>query len=103
MGEYLTTYNVQTEKGVVIFTGTIKQISSYFNTTEKIIYTCYYSGKQYLHKYWIVPVTVDYDTNISPDKIHDHLWTEDGKRCYDRRQGYPNRYKDSSGRRFTPL
>ena len=103
MGEYLTGYHVKTDKGVIIFTGSIKQIADYFNTSDRLIYKCYYEGKRYLNQYWIVPYSIEYDKNISPSQLHEHLFTSDGKRNYEYRAGYPNRYKDSSCRRFTPL
>ena len=102
MGENLT-YNVKTEKGVVIFTGTIKQIAANYNTSEKTIYTAYYEGKRLFDQYYIVPYSTEYDTTISPAKIQEHLWTEDGKRNYEYKAGYPNRYRDAACRRFTPL
>ena len=103
MGESLTGYHVKTEQGVIIYTGSILQIADYFSTSDRIIYKCYYEGKKYLNKYWIVPYSIEYDSNVSPSKIQEHLWTPDRKRNYEYKQGYPNRYKDSSCRRFTPL
>lgn len=102
MGANLT-YNVKTDKGIIIFTGTIKQISNNFNTSEHLINKCYYEGKKLFDQYYIVPFSVEYDTNISPQSIEEHLWTPDGKRNYEHKRGYPNRYKDAACRRFTPL
>lgn len=40
---------------------------------------------------------------ITPSKLHDHLYREDGGRAYEYKKGFPNRYKDASCVRFTPL
>lgn len=102
MGETIK-YHVKTEKGIIVFTGSIKQISANFNVSDRVIYKAYYEGKKILDQYFIVPTSTDYDTNVSPAQIQEHLWTEDGKRNYEHKVGYPNRYKDSSCVRFTPL
>ena len=96
-------FNVKNEKGLIIFTGTIKQIAANFNASDGNIYKCYYEGKRYMDQYSIIPVDCDRDTTISQAKIQEHLWTDKGARNYEYKKGYPNRYKDAACRRFTPL
>lgn len=108
MGEYITgknpiVYNVTNDKGLIIFTGTMKQIAARFNTDDRLMYKYYYEGKKFLNTYTIAPATSEFDTDMSPLQLKEHLWTEKGRRNYEYKKGYPNRYRDASCRRFTPL
>lgn len=96
-------FKLKNDSGVTIFEGSLRQIGNQFNMTREAVHKCYDEGKKIANKYAIYKATEDFDYKETPESITEHLFTPDGHRRYERKKGYPNRYKDAGCRRFTPL
>ena len=89
-----------TEHGVPIFEGTIDQVGNMLNMTRCDIYDAIDDQTLVKGKYLVHKRT---EEEISANMLQEHLFNSDGSRKYEYRQGFPNRYKDASSRRFTAM
>ena len=89
-----------TEHGVPIFEGTIDQVGNLLHMTRCDIYDAIDDGRLVGGKYLVHKRD---EAEISTNMLQEHLFNSDGSRKYEYRQGFPNRYKDASSRRFTPM
>ena len=110
MGARLTTYTnnkgmfkLKNDAGITVFEGSLRQIGNQYDMTREVVYKYYAEGKKIGGEYTIYKATEDFDYKAEPESIQEHLFTPDGNRRYDRKKGYPNRYKDAGCVRFTPL
>lgn len=88
------------EQGVPIFDGNIEQVSNMLKVSKGEIYDAKNGDVLIKGKYTVVLKT---EEELTKEAIHDHLYNPDGSRRYDYKKGFPNRYKDASCVRFTPL
>ena len=101
MGEYMSdNYIARDLNGTVICEGSADRVSNILRITRiGLIDAC--NEKRIIKGKYMVSSTDKED--ITPSKLRDHLFREDGGRAYEYKKGYPNRYKDASCVRFTPL
>ena len=99
VGKFMNIFSI-TEHGVPIFEGTIDQVGNMLNMTRCDIYDAIDDSTLIEGKYLIHKRT---ESEISSNMLHDHLFNSDGSRRYEYRSGFPNRYKDASSKRFTPM
>lgn len=97
--EPVNVFNVY-EKGIQIFEGNAEQVSNLLKVSKGEIYDAKNGDVLIRGKY---TVWLKSEEEITKEAIHDHLWTADGRRKYEYKKGMPNRYKDASSVRFTPL
>lgn len=91
-------YRVTSPSGEIEFEGTINQIANILKVTRPEIYDAKNTGK------WIKDhkITQIY-REVQRSDIDEHLFNENGTRKYEYKYGFPNRYKGSSGVRFSPM
>ena len=106
VGEYMRDqiYYVIDDKGHVVFDGTLKVIGNRFKMDEQEIKKVIVKGEKILDSLKIITAYQYNNRNVTKSiSVQEHLFNEDGSRKYEYRRGYPNRYKDASCVRFTPL
>lgn len=91
-------FQMKTATGEIAFEGTISQIANLLKVTKGDVYDAKNTGK-WIKDYKIIP---SYKA-VTRSDIDEHLYDEKGARKYEYKYGFPNRYKGSSGVRFTPL
>lgn len=101
MSTVKTVYYVQDLNNRIIFEGNTIQICEFLHATQNTINKARNEGKLVNGKYYILfekeqPITKKFNNRS-------HLYTEKGERSYEQKKGCPNRYKDASCVRFTPL
>ena len=87
--------------GNTVCVGNAENVASILKITTMGLVEAYNNNSIVKGKYLIYKA--DDKDLVTPSKLHDHLFREDGGRAYEYKQGYPNRYKDASCVRFTPL
>ena len=88
------------EQGVPIFDGNIEQVSNMLKVSKGEIYDAKNGDVLIKGKYTVVLKT---EEELTKEAIREHLYNPDGSRKYQYKKGFPNRYKDASCVRFTPL
>lgn len=88
------------EHGLQIFEGNIEQVSNMLKVSKGEIYDAKNGDVLIRGKYTVWLKT---EEELTKEAIHDHLYNPDGSRRYEYKKGFPNRYKDASCVRFTPL
>ena len=96
-------YYVIDEKGKVVFDGTMKVLANHFGMSENDIRKIFLQGKKLNGWTILTAYQFNAERTTTTVSLQEHLFNEDGTRRYEFRHGYPNRYKDASCRRFTPL
>lgn len=95
--EYL---KVRDTNGMVLFSGTPEEIAVMLKIDVKEVNHSRECGRLVRNKYRI---ELDNDANTVPRSVKEHLFDEFGNRRYEWKPNMPNRYKDASCRRFSPL
>lgn len=93
-------YIVKDLSGCVICDGSADRVANILKITKMDLVTSCKDKLIVKGKYLIFEKDKEI---ITQSKIENHLFREDGGRAYDYKKGYPNRYKDASCVRFTPL
>lgn len=87
--------------GNTVCVGNSENVASILKITSMSLVEAYNNNSIVKGKYLIYKA--DDKDLVTPSKLHEHLFREDGGRAYEYKPGYPNRYKDASCVRFTPL
>lgn len=87
------------DKNELVFEGNIEQVANLLNVSQSDIQSIKNTGETINGKYKVTEIV----TKITSTDVENHLFKENGTRLYNRKPGYPNRYKDASCVRFTPL
>lgn len=91
-------FEMRTATGELAYEGTISQIANLLKVSKGDVYDAKNTGK------WLKDYKIIHSTKlVTRSDVEQHLYDERGARRYEYKHGYPNRYKGSSGVRFTPL
>lgn len=99
MGELMNIFIVR-EHGIPVFEGGIDQTANLLKVSKSDIYDAVDDETLVRGRYTVEKKT---EEEIRSDSLQEHLFNPDGTRRYEYKKNFPNRYKDASSRRFTPM
>ena len=91
----------KTIDGEIVCEGTAERVANILKVTKLAVFEACKNKQVVRGKYLLYDA--DSKDAMTPSKLKEHLYKEDGRRAYGYKKGYPNRYKDASCVRFTPL